>query len=165
MFTCPNCQNPLTQAQSKVGIYWACSNCGGRAANLAVLRKAAAPDFVNRIWALAREGKGIEGRHCPTCNLPMMEVTLPASPNALKLDVCKRCEVVWFDSGELESTPAATPKPSTLDDEKNLPQKAREALALYKVQRIAEDARKEEESAQYAGEFESILATLFNLPL
>lgn len=164
MFTCPNCRKPLTQAQSKVGIYWACPDCGGRAANLAVLHKAAASDFVNRIWAQVREGKGVESRQCPTCQHPMLEVAVMGSAKSLKLDVCKRCQIVWFDPGELEAAPAAPPKPSESRD-KNLPQKAREALALYKVRKLAEQARQEDEPSTTNLAVESILALLFNLPL
>ena len=139
MFICPNCQGRLARAQNQIGIYWSCPNCGGRAVGLAVLRKAAARDFVNRVWGLARDENGVLGRHCPMCDKPMLEVTLPQT-DSLKLDVCKRCDFVWFDPNELESAPPVPPIPQR-PDERDLPQKAREALALYKVRQLAAEAR------------------------
>ena len=139
MFICPNCQSRLARTQNQLGIYWACPNCGGRAVGLAVLRKAAARDFVNRVWGLARDGNGTLGRRCPMCNKPMFKVTLPQTAS-LKLDVCKRYDFVWFDPNELEAAPPAPVKPRE-SDESALPQKAREALALYKVRRLAAEAR------------------------
>ncbi len=65
---------------------------------------------------------------------------------ALELDVCKRCEFVWFDPKEFEviPPPPPTPKEPGEMDEKDLPQAAREALAIYKVQQMAEQARAED---------------------
>ena len=73
------------------------------------------------------------------CNNPMFEVTLPQTAS-LRLDVCKRCDFVWFDPNELEAAPPAPVKPQK-PDEYELPQKAREAIALYKVQQMADQAR------------------------
>jgi membrane associated rhomboid family serine protease len=76
----------------------------------------------------------------------MSEVFMGVAGETLKLGVCKRCEFVWFDATEYESIPPLPPKPKDpLEvDEKDLPQAAREALALYKVQQIAERAREED---------------------
>jgi len=76
----------------------------------------------------------------------MSEVSLGVAGQILKLGVCRRCEFVWFDPAEYESIPPPAPKPKDpLEvDEKDLPQAAREALALYQVQQIAEQARKED---------------------
>ena len=65
---------------------------------------------------------------------------------SLKLDVCRRCEFVWFDATEYESIPPPPPAPKdpTRLDDKDLPQAAREALAIYKVKQIGEKARAED---------------------
>lgn len=75
----------------------------------------------------------------------MSEVSMGIAGETLKLGVCKRCEFVWFDAAEYESIPPPPPKPKDpwQVEEKDLPQPAREALALYKVQQIAEQAREE----------------------
>ena len=78
----------------------------------------------------------------------MTEAPVTFDGGVLKLDICKRCELVWFDPGEYECIPPSPPKvpaPGEVD-EKKLPQAAREALALYKVQQIAEQSRAEDAS-------------------
>lgn len=143
MFICPNCHGRLARTQNELGVYWVCPECGGRAVNLAVLRKAVAGEFVSRVWGLARDGIGTPGRRCPTCDLPMLEVAVSPAEDSLKLDVCRRCQFVWFDPGELESAPPAPPQPRKPDefDDSKLPQAAREAIAMYQVQKIAEQAQ------------------------
>lgn len=44
----------------------------------------------------------------------MLTVTPDLAEVSLELDVCKRCQLVWFDAGELERLPAlerTPPKP------------------------------------------------------
>jgi len=68
----------------------------------------------------------------------MFEVALDSS-SGIKVEVCPICEFVWFDDGEtqtLQARPLPKPKPQVV-----LPQEAREAIALAKVQQPAEQAR------------------------
>jgi len=66
----------------------------------------------------------------------MIEVKL--SDNAeIKVDVCRLCHFVWFDAKEVENLvprAAARPKPE-------IPQKAREAIAMLEIERLAKEAR------------------------
>lgn len=147
MFNCPNCATPLSRAQNQLGVYWYCPGCTGRAVSLAVVRKAVAPEFVTRIWRAACANVGKPGRACPSCSFAMLEVAAPDTQLNFKLDVCKRCYLFWFDPHELESVPP-NPEPPMADDKTNgdnLPQAAREALALYEVQRLAEQANQDDE--------------------
>ena len=68
----------------------------------------------------------------------MIEVALDSS-SGIRVEVCRICEFVWFDSGEtqtLQARPLPKPKMQVI-----LPQEAREAIALAKVQQLAEQAR------------------------
>src|SRR5262249_20754925 len=59
------------------------------------------------------------------------------------LDVCKICQFVWFDPKEFEAAPK--PDPATAVEAKpELPQAAREAIALAEVQRMGGQARAED---------------------
>jgi membrane associated rhomboid family serine protease len=55
---------------------------------------------------------------------------------AFEVDVCHRCHFLWFDGGEFE----ALPRQSQPSPPKELPAKAKEALALWEVERIREGA-------------------------
>jgi membrane associated rhomboid family serine protease len=65
----------------------------------------------------------------------MIQVTL-SDTSAVRVDVCRLCHFVWFDSREVE-TLVPRPLPSAPPP---LPQKAREILAIAKVQQLAEEA-------------------------
>jgi membrane associated rhomboid family serine protease len=73
----------------------------------------------------------------------MVTVEVPAEAGRpLTLDVCKRCEVVWFDTTEFGTVPAADKTPS---DE--MSPASREALARMEIEKMAEKAEKEDEQS------------------
>jgi membrane associated rhomboid family serine protease len=110
---------------------------------VALLRKTIGQDRVREIWSQAINTPEAGGRPCPICNRGMTEVFMGIPGETLNLGVCKRCEFVWFDPAEYQSIPPAPPAPTDPSEaaERNLPQAAREALAVYQVQKIAEQAR------------------------
>jgi membrane associated rhomboid family serine protease/Zn-finger nucleic acid-binding protein len=165
MFTCPNCGSGLVREQNQAGIFWVCQQCGGRAVGVALLRKTIGNDRVSSVWSRAVTADEDQGRPCPVCLRNMVEVSVGIAGQALQLDVCKRCGFVWFDPAEYEAIPPPPPKPREPGevDEKDLPQAAREALALYKVQQIAEQAR--EETGPMPDEGWKTVPALFGLPV
>lgn len=46
----------------------------------------------------------------------------------IALDICKKCQIIWFDGGELEAMPKAAPPEEELSPE------ARRQMALFTVQ-------------------------------
>ncbi len=68
----------------------------------------------------------------------MAEVTASDTAQALQLDVCTGCQFVWFDPHEFEQFPVRA-----ADRTHPLPEKAREAIALKKVQIEAERSRED----------------------
>jgi len=73
----------------------------------------------------------------------MVEESVIVAGHLLKLGLCKRCEFIWFDTPEYESITPPKPPEAARVPEENLPQAAREVLALYKVQQIAEQVREQ----------------------
>jgi len=67
----------------------------------------------------------------------MIEVALDTS-SGIKVEVCRICEFVWFDTGETRPLQVRAPSESPPAP---LPQKAREAIALAKVQQLSEQTR------------------------
>ena len=167
MFTCPNCRSTLTRTWGAKGLFWTCSQCGGRAVGIPVLRATLGNDRVNTLWSRTFSAPGDSGKSCPICSRPMAPVIMGLPDQALELDVCKRCEFVWFDATEYEAIPPPPPKPREPGDvdEKELPQAAREALALYKVQRIAEEARAQGDNDPLPDEGWKTVPALFGLPV
>lgn len=164
MFTCPGCGADLTRAHNDLGAYWVCSRCQGRAVTLPILRKGLSRDFVNGLWGAVRDGVGqVSERKCPACRKQMFEVSAYAGPNSPTVDVCKTCEFIWFDANEMETAPAAPPPPPTQEQlDRELPQPAREAIAMYQVQRLAEESRERDPAPD--AEWKTVPA-MFGLPV
>jgi membrane associated rhomboid family serine protease len=82
--------------------------------SMAVLRRTKAEDHVNYLHQSARRGLGRASAPCPICRLPMREVSAAPPARGLMLDVCTRCQFIWFDPTELQRTPDPSPRPLRL---------------------------------------------------
>ena len=136
-FTCPRCRTPLEQVRTPKGIFWACQKCNGRAISVELLRRIFTPESINPLWLHAIDGTRHSGRLCPICDKPMVEVKL-ADNSEVNVDVCRACHFVWFDAGETEGL-VPRPIPETQSPP---PQKAREAMAMLEVERLAAEAQR-----------------------
>lgn len=129
--TCPGCEQPLQMVGDPGKRVFNCESCGGLAVVLSVLRKIAPDELVNELWRHTRATTD-PGRRCPSCSQSMALVGMGYG-NSLELDVCRVCQIVWFDLGEL-AVFSPLPKP----DEQNwqMPQNARILLAQAKLDQI-----------------------------
>jgi len=134
---CPRCQVTLDKRKTPCGIVYACRQCHGRAAALAVLRTAGATaPFLKQVWMEARDSPALSPLRCPHCNRAISAVTARWGDHELDLDVCAPCSAVWFDGGELgavPTTPRAVAPPPLSED-------AREQMALLQIQADKEKA-------------------------
>ncbi|MHB9026127.1 MAG: rhomboid family intramembrane serine protease [Armatimonadota bacterium] len=134
MTNCPNCGQLLAEERGAHGVQWRCPGCGGRLTAIAVLRKLLPADAINEVWQAVWQGEGARGRPCPSCGNFLTEVRSTAGGSPLRLDVCRPCQLVWFDPQEFEALPRLPPKPK----EPELPPEVREAVALAEIQAIRE---------------------------
>lgn len=136
-FLCPRCKVPLKEIRTSGGVLYGCDGCGGRAVTIELLRKRFTPESINPLWLHAMRGDGRVGLPCPSCRKPMIGVALPDRAE-INVDVCQHCHFIWFDAHEVD-----TLVPRLLDpvaDEPELPQKAREMLAIAEVERLSKQA-------------------------
>jgi len=144
------------------GIIWRCEKCDGRAVGLQLLRRTFAPESINPLWLHAIHNEGRTARPCPSCGNAMIEVALDSS-SGIRVEVCRICEFVWFDSGEtqtLQARPLPKPKMQVI-----LPQEAREAIALAKVQQLGEQARGSDFDSAAPDEWWKSIAAFFGMPV
>ena len=66
---------------------------------------------------------------------------MPVDDHTISLDLCKKCEFVWFDRGELEAMPKA------LDPGSDMSPEARQQLAIFKIQQENEFSDQIEDDA------------------
>src|SRR2546428_2016216 len=76
-------------------------------------------------------------------------------------DVCQHCHFVWFDAGEAD---ALKPRPMP-PAEPELPQEARELLAMEEIKRIADEARGSDFDSEPPDEWWKYIAGFFGMPV
>jgi Zn-finger nucleic acid-binding protein len=96
---CPVCTTPLKPAELAGRRMSVCDSCRGRLINAAVAKSLVGKEFVR--VAFVDSGIQSNGRLCPSCSKPMVISTLRTSLTEVELDICKSCQVLWFDQGEL----------------------------------------------------------------
>jgi hypothetical protein len=112
---CPRCRIPLRTGFFRdradagtagwTGRFHRCDRCAGALVGIGVLRQHVAAEPMRRLWAFV---DGPTPRTCPLCSLPMRA----ARPtDAVEIDVCRTCHVVWFDREELGHLPRRPPTP------------------------------------------------------
>src|SRR5438094_1609582 len=131
-----------------------------RALTVELLRRTFRPESINPLWLHAISGKGKSERLCPSCRNPMLEVALSGSAQ-VAVDVCQHCHFVWFDAHEMD-TLAPRQSPVSVSE---LPQKARELIAIEKVKQIAEEARGTDFDSAPPDEAWKQIAGFFGLPV
>ena len=159
MFTCPNCHVNLVRAKAKIGIFWVCSSCGGRSATIALLRRNIKREVVNALWLSARSQNWPRRRECPACCGKMAEVPLQLDRISEEIDVCTRCQFVWFDVREYAELPEKPAKPGFME---SLPQEARERLAMMEVQALQERAAQEADGVEETWKY---IPAFFGMPV
>src|ERR1700758_2935913 len=135
--TCPRCKLPLKEVRTSAGAFYGCDVCGGRAVTIELLRKRFTPESINPLWQHAMRGEGRVGLPCPSCRQPMIDVAVSDGAE-IDVDVCQHCRFIWFDAHEVETLAPRQPEPAPVAAE--LPQKAREMLAMAEVERLSKQA-------------------------
>jgi Zn-finger nucleic acid-binding protein len=133
--TCPRCNVPLKEVRTSGGVFYACNRCGGRAVTIELLRKRFTPQSINPLWLHTIRGEGRVGLPCPSCQQPMIDVAL-SDRAEIDVDVCQHCHFIWFDAHEVETLVPRQPVRAAPE----LPQKARELLAIAEVERLSKQA-------------------------
>ncbi|HUT60626.1 MAG TPA: rhomboid family intramembrane serine protease [Phycisphaerae bacterium] len=112
MLVCPTCRAGLRRTSAGKDLFHLCPKCKGRAITYPVLRRHARRDFMRWLIAAASAPGARRSRRCPSCNGLMVVAEFPTSPQPLEIDVCSRCQLVWFDAGEVARVPkeAAPPR-------------------------------------------------------
>ena len=135
---CPRCRRELVKDSYEGKACLRCPQGHGTAMTLPAIRALCGnPEFANALWYKASQKNAVEGlAACPVCRHPMTLVNINILGRSILLDVCRACELVWFDPSELEALPRSVPE-AKMDPA----QRAREIIALDKVRRIREEAK------------------------
>ncbi|MFZ9937414.1 MAG: rhomboid family intramembrane serine protease [Luteolibacter sp.] len=94
-------------------VFFICAQCEGRVGNLALLRRTLQPEVVNHLWRKVCDAHPTDHHgilRCPSCRGRMHPAgETCADGTEVQLDVCRICQIVWFDAGEIERLPRLPP--------------------------------------------------------
>ena len=157
---CPRCKVPLKDVRTSGGIFYGCDVCGGRAVTIELLRKRFTPESINPLSLHAMRGEGRVSVPCPSCRQPMIGVALSARAE-INVDVCQHCHFIWFDAHEVDTLVPRQPEPVAPE----LPQKAREMLAIAEVERLSKQAEGPDLDSAAPEESWKQIAALLGMPV
>jgi len=110
-FTCPTCDVSLQSQKLGAVLLWKCASCSGLVVSLPTVRKGLKPEEFKKIWQQLYSGKTETGRPCPGCKNPLTVVKADGQNDEILIDVCRSCQVLWFDDKEFSALPKAEPEP------------------------------------------------------
>ena len=87
------------------GLMWKCDVCSGIAANVSVLRQYLKGDTVQKLWLEAITASTSSNRKCPSCTNILKDFTVSRGGRQMHLNLCRICQLMWFDKNELEAFP------------------------------------------------------------
>ena len=147
MFACPNCQAGLVCSRADGEPFWSCSKCGGRAVWFSWLRKQGAQELIAELWSPAHEARGECKRPCPLCDKLMLSVPTPLAAKALLLDLCKPCQLVWFNPTEYEQVLKDYSEP-TEEKERRTSPSPRRGLLMGEYEDLSAEPSEEKNSSE-----------------
>ena len=104
---CPTCRTSLNAMRVPAGLLWTCRTCAGTAVNSAVLRRYLKNETVNELWRTAMTQSTPSQRACPSCRQALRVFAASRDERRISLDLCKACQLMWFDTNELDAFPKA----------------------------------------------------------
>ena len=104
---CPKCRKSLSRKRIAAGLLWTCQTCSGAAVNSAVLRRYLKNETVNELWRTAVTQSTPSHRPCPSCGQALRIFATSRDERHISLDLCKACQLMWFDKNELDAFPKA----------------------------------------------------------
>jgi Zn-finger nucleic acid-binding protein len=159
--TCPTCHTALHVARDRSGAIWVCQECAGAAASLAVLRKRLKAGMAADFWRKVLDGSVASQRVCPSCGQSMRGFAMPLDGHTINLDLCKKCQFVWFDGGELE----ALPKAIVQDNEEDMRRRKADAAFVVQFQRELKADREARDAEYCANTIRMVLEIIVRLLL
>lgn len=154
---CPRCGGKLVKGWTKSRrVCLACEACGGMSAKVGLLRQTFDPGSVAAISAEAR-AHAVAGCTCPECGGSMSLVKVAVGKRAIEIDVCGKCQSVWYDRDEFE---AIVPTDGRLSATASAGRAFRREVAAM----LAADLRSGRVQAKHLGALKSIIRKVYHAP-
>ena len=120
---CFRCGYQLEKSLFKRKIHYLCPKCRARMISIAALRNLEAEcGMVAKLWRASEVYFGENDSLCRICGKKLRQIKIQPSENEkFEIDICRSCQIFWFDEGELEKLPL---RDITVQVPKNAPNKS-----------------------------------------
>jgi membrane associated rhomboid family serine protease/Zn-finger nucleic acid-binding protein len=98
---CPQCKAVLTPPTQESLRIWGCPQCGGRLLSLSALVHTLRPQAAQWALEMAASAPKSFSRRCPNCSDFLRVVPLEARYAGIEIDVCPKCQFMYFDRPKL----------------------------------------------------------------
>lgn len=102
---CPACGAELRKLGDAEHAARLCAGCKGALVPLRTLTKLLQGPHVQKIASVTPETSPKGRLPCPGCRRWMLVSSFLNRVGSYELDICRECDVVWFDAGEIEAAP------------------------------------------------------------
>jgi Zn-finger nucleic acid-binding protein len=138
---CPRCAADLAPEAHGGARFDRCPKCRGVAVTVALLRRFADAKRVRDLWLNLAVGHG--DAPCPSCARPLLSTPVDCGGRTIAIDVCKPCQMLWFDADDLAAFSPGRQAPAASPD--HLSPAAAEALvaARYEADALGEKAERQ----------------------
>lgn len=99
---CPRCRESLQSVPALGGHAYDCPSCHGRAATLALLRRAGHRTVIQELWQKSSNNAHGTGLDCPSCHQKMACTHYSSTYGSVEFDLCETCQMLWLDGGEID---------------------------------------------------------------
>lgn len=154
--TCPSCDAPLALTSKGERDTWNCPAGHGVGMTLSEGYGQLQEDELHELWVAAGAADAPVSLHrCPMCDGPMARVTVPIDDDeawqgapgdtpdraTTEVEVCRLCQLLWLDAGELETFPADVPTAPLTPEQVAHLDRLREETAAAVDERFADEDR------------------------
>ncbi len=138
---CPRCRVDLAPEAHGGARFDRCPRCGGVAVNMAVLRQFAPGKRVRDLWLNLPAGRA--DAPCPSCARPASATPVACGARKVEIDVCKACQVIWFDKDDLAAFSPTRQAPEKKADDLSPAAAEAVVLARLEAEALGEQAERE----------------------
>ena len=100
---CPNCQKKVSFIKTNFGPLLMCDSCYGHYYSERKLEGLLGSKQWQSILNTSKIIKREKNIICLNCNKDMMTIKLSQEYDSIEIDICKACNLLWFDKDEIES--------------------------------------------------------------
>lgn len=96
---CPHCGTMQLPPGRETLDSWNCGHCFSGFVTIPMLANLVPRDLIEKLYRF--RPNATQGRPCPLCSAPMQIAEVKEHGSQVALDVCRKCDLLWYDAGRI----------------------------------------------------------------